>query len=103
MENTSQTNKHDQVPRYTAVVQPLLSSEFDHQSFPKILWTHLHHLPVRFLQFSTDSTLNAKQYRQTAAADLLPHESHAAANVSLLARLQKLSTETFKQKMKALL
>ncbi len=33
---------------------------------------------------------------QTAAADLLPNESHATANVSLLACLQKLSTATLK-------
>ncbi len=31
---------------------------------------------------------------QMAAADLLPSESHSAANVSLQARLQKLSTAT---------
>ncbi len=31
---------------------------------------------------------------QTASADLLPNEFHATANVSLLARLQKLSTAT---------
>ncbi len=31
---------------------------------------------------------------QVAAADLLPNESHATANVSLLACFQKLSTAT---------
>ncbi len=33
-----------------------------------------------------------RELEQTAAADLLPIESHAIANVSLLACLQKLST-----------
>ncbi len=33
-----------------------------------------------------------------AAADLLPNESHATANVSLLGRLQKLATATLKVK-----
>ncbi len=32
---------------------------------------------------------------QTAAVDLLPNQSHATANVSLLARLQRLSTATY--------
>ncbi len=35
---------------------------------------------------------------QTAAADLLPNESHATANISLLACLQKLSTATLNSK-----
>ncbi len=38
---------------------------------------------------------------QMAAADLLPNESHATANVSLLARLQKLSTVTLNLSLSA--
>ncbi len=34
---------------------------------------------------------------KTAAVDLLPNKSHATANISLLAPLQKLSTATFKR------
>lgn len=43
---------YDKLPRYSAIVEPLLPSKFDHQSLPEILWTHLHHLSVRLLRFN---------------------------------------------------
>ncbi len=48
-------------------------------------------------QFKLDLKRERQQTKeQTAAADFLPNESHATANVSLLARLQKLSTAPLK-------
>ncbi len=37
-----------------------------------------------------------KYEKRQTAADLIPNESHAIANVCLLARLQKLSTATLR-------
>lgn len=46
----------DTVPCYPTIIQTFLSSEFDHQSLPEILWAHLHHLTVGLLKINTGKT-----------------------------------------------
>ncbi len=59
-------------------------------TFPATVWSQFK------LDLKERETTNEIKHEplQTAAAELLPKESHATANVSLLAGLQKLSTAT---------
>ncbi len=61
-------------------------------TFPTTVWSQFK------LDLKERETNRIKcKFVQMAAAELLPNESHASANVSALAHLQKLSTATLKR------
>lgn len=42
--------RRSSLPRHSSIVEPFFTSKLHHQPFPQILWPHLHHLPIGFLQ-----------------------------------------------------
>lgn len=69
----------DTVPCYPTIIQTFLSSKFDHQSLPEILWAHLHHLTVGLLRINT-----GKKKSQHAVNHLLHHNRSQYQNLLTL-------------------